>query len=134
MDRTIVVPSVRAEPARLRLTRAWETRTVSEPAFGRLLGLFVLLVIVASALGLGHVLHRLLHRRRRSRGRAGRGQRAETEHVAGGDGLTGEKRYALSCRPGDGHAGASAEAAVSQFSDMNRLFVELMVNNARTVA
>jgi uncharacterized membrane protein YraQ (UPF0718 family) len=54
MDRAVVVPSVRAEPARLRLARAWETRTVSETAFGRLLGLFVLLVIVASALGLGH--------------------------------------------------------------------------------
>ena len=53
MDRTVAVPSVRAEPARLRLTRAWETRTVSEAAFGRLLGLFVLLVVVASAVGLG---------------------------------------------------------------------------------
>jgi uncharacterized protein len=52
MDRTVAVPSARAEPARLRLTRAWETTTVSETAFGRLLGLFVLLVIVASALGL----------------------------------------------------------------------------------
>jgi len=53
MDRTVAVP-VHAEPARLRLTRAWETTTVSETAFGRLLGLFVLLAIVASAAGLGH--------------------------------------------------------------------------------
>src|SRR5438876_3678297 len=51
MDRTAAVP-VRAEPARLRLTRAWETTTVSETLFGRLLGLFVLLVVVASAAGL----------------------------------------------------------------------------------
>src|SRR2546423_8451695 len=51
MDRTVAVP-VRAEPARLRLTRAWETTTVSETVFGRLLGLFALLVIVASAAGL----------------------------------------------------------------------------------
>ena len=40
MDRTVAVP-VRAEPARLRLTRTWETTTVSETVFGRLLGLFV---------------------------------------------------------------------------------------------
>src|SRR5438094_754796 len=51
MDRTAAVP-VRAEPARLRLTRAWETTTVSETVFGRLLGLFVLLVVVASTAGL----------------------------------------------------------------------------------
>ncbi len=51
MDRTAAVP-VRAEPGRLRLTRAWETTTVSETLFGRLLGLFVLLVVVASAAGL----------------------------------------------------------------------------------
>ena len=51
MDRTVAVP-VRAEPARLRLTRAWETTTVSEAVFGRLLGLFALLVIGASAAGL----------------------------------------------------------------------------------
>jgi uncharacterized protein len=54
MDRTVSVPSVRAGPAWLRLTRAWETTTVSEAAFGRLLGLFVLLVIVVSAAGLAH--------------------------------------------------------------------------------
>jgi uncharacterized membrane protein YraQ (UPF0718 family) len=40
-------------PAHLRLRRAWETTGVSEPVFGRLLGLFVLLVVVASATGLG---------------------------------------------------------------------------------
>ena len=52
MDRAVAVPSGRTEPAWLRLTRTWETSTVSETAFGRLLGLFVLLVIVVSALGL----------------------------------------------------------------------------------
>jgi uncharacterized membrane protein YraQ (UPF0718 family) len=53
MDRTLAVPA-RGEPAWRRLTRAWETTTVSETAFGRLLGLFVLLVIVVSAAGLAH--------------------------------------------------------------------------------
>lgn len=33
--------------------RAWETATVSETTFGRLLGVFVLLLVVASAAGLG---------------------------------------------------------------------------------
>ena len=47
MDRSVAAP-VRGEPAWVRLTRAWETTTVSEAAFGRLLGLFVLLVIVVS--------------------------------------------------------------------------------------
>ena len=51
MERSVAVP-VRGESAWLRLTRAWETRTVSEAAFGRLLGLFVLLVTVVSAAGL----------------------------------------------------------------------------------
>jgi uncharacterized protein len=45
---------VEAAPVATRLTRSWETRTVSEQAFGRLLGLFVLFVIVASAAGLAH--------------------------------------------------------------------------------
>jgi uncharacterized membrane protein YraQ (UPF0718 family) len=55
VDRTgLAAPGLSLEPARLRLARAWETTTVSEAAFGRLLGLFVLLVIVASAVGLGH--------------------------------------------------------------------------------
>jgi uncharacterized membrane protein YraQ (UPF0718 family) len=54
MERTAAVPALRAEPARLRLRRAWETATVSDTAFGRLLGLFVLLVVVASAAGLAH--------------------------------------------------------------------------------
>jgi len=53
MDRTLAVPA-RGEPAWRRLTRTWETTTVSETAFGRLLGLFVLLVIVVSAAGLAH--------------------------------------------------------------------------------
>jgi uncharacterized membrane protein YraQ (UPF0718 family) len=55
MERTgLAAPSLPLASARVRLTRAWESATVSEAAFGRLLGLFVLLVIVASALGLGH--------------------------------------------------------------------------------
>src|SRR2546429_2197252 len=55
MDRTVEAsPALRVEPGWLRLARVWETRTVSETAFGRLLGVFVLLVIVASATGLGH--------------------------------------------------------------------------------
>jgi len=53
MDRSVGVP-VRGEPAWLRLTRTWETTTVSETAFGRLVGLFVLLVIVVSGAGLAH--------------------------------------------------------------------------------
>ncbi len=53
MERTGPAPQLALAPARLRLTRAWETTTVSETVFGRLLGLFVLLTIVASALGLG---------------------------------------------------------------------------------
>src|SRR5205085_1794647 len=40
-------------PGSVKLVRAWQTTTVSETVFGRLLGLFVLLTIVASALGLG---------------------------------------------------------------------------------
>jgi uncharacterized protein len=51
MDRSVGVP-VRGEPAWLRLTRTWETSTVSETAFGRLVGLFVLVVIVVSGAGL----------------------------------------------------------------------------------
>lgn len=55
MERTIDAPAgLRAEPGWLRLARAWETTTVSETLFGRLLGVFVLLVVVASATGLGH--------------------------------------------------------------------------------
>jgi uncharacterized protein len=50
VDRTVVAsPRLRAEPGWLRLARAWQTTTVSERAFGRLLGLFVLLVIGVSA-------------------------------------------------------------------------------------
>jgi uncharacterized membrane protein YraQ (UPF0718 family) len=37
-----------------RLARTWETRTVSETTFGRLLGLFVLLVVTASTAGVAH--------------------------------------------------------------------------------
>jgi uncharacterized membrane protein YraQ (UPF0718 family) len=40
-------------PAYVRLRRGWETTVVSEPVFGRLLGVFVLLVVVASATGIG---------------------------------------------------------------------------------
>jgi uncharacterized protein len=47
----VAAPTV---PSFLRLRRAWETGVVSETAFGRLLGGFVLLVVVASALRLGH--------------------------------------------------------------------------------
>ena len=36
-------------PVHLRLRRAWETTVVSEAVFGRLLGAFVLLVVIASA-------------------------------------------------------------------------------------
>ncbi len=54
MERTgLAVPGLSLGPARLRLARAWETTTVSETVFGRLLGLFVLLTIVASAIGVG---------------------------------------------------------------------------------
>jgi uncharacterized membrane protein YraQ (UPF0718 family) len=54
MERTgLAVPGLSLGPARLRLARAWETTTVSETVFGRLLGLFVLLTIVASAIGGG---------------------------------------------------------------------------------
>jgi uncharacterized protein len=58
MDRTgLTAPSLSLEPARVpflgRLRRTWEATVVSETAFGRLLGLFVLLVVVASATGLG---------------------------------------------------------------------------------
>ena len=53
MERTGLAPQPTLAPARLRLTRAWETTTVSETLFGRLLGLFVLLTIVASAIGVG---------------------------------------------------------------------------------
>ena len=53
MERTGLAPQPALAPARLRLTRAWETTTVSETLFGRLLGLFVLLTIVASAIGVG---------------------------------------------------------------------------------
>src|ERR687887_585615 len=50
MERTIAASEVlRPEPGWLRLARAWETTKVSETLFGRLLGLFVLLVIVVSA-------------------------------------------------------------------------------------
>jgi len=49
VDRTVAASaSLRAEPGWLRVARAWETTAVSETVFGRLLGLFVLLVIVAS--------------------------------------------------------------------------------------
>ena len=54
MDRTVAAPIVRAEHPWLRATRAWETTTVSEIAFGRLLGVFVLAVIAVSAAGLAH--------------------------------------------------------------------------------
>jgi uncharacterized membrane protein YraQ (UPF0718 family) len=55
MERTIDPSAgLRAEPGWLRLARGWETTTVSEALFGRLLGVFVLLVVVASATGLGH--------------------------------------------------------------------------------
>jgi uncharacterized membrane protein YraQ (UPF0718 family) len=55
MERTVdASPALPAEPGRLRLVRAWETTTVSETLFGRLLGAFVLLVIIASASGLAH--------------------------------------------------------------------------------
>ncbi|TML54870.1 MAG: permease [Actinobacteria bacterium] len=47
----VAAPTV---PSFLRLRRAWETGVVSETVFGRLLGGFVLLVVVASALRLGH--------------------------------------------------------------------------------
>ncbi len=53
MERTGLAPQPALAPTRLRLTRAWETTTVSETLFGRLLGLFVLLTIVASAIGVG---------------------------------------------------------------------------------
>jgi len=53
LERTGLAPQPAIAPARLRLTRAWETTTVSETLFGRLLGLFVLLTIVASAIGVG---------------------------------------------------------------------------------
>jgi uncharacterized membrane protein YraQ (UPF0718 family) len=54
VERTgLAVPGLSLGPARLRLARAWETTTVSETLFGRLLGLFVLLTIVASAIGVG---------------------------------------------------------------------------------
>jgi uncharacterized membrane protein YraQ (UPF0718 family) len=51
MERATLAPP--AVPLHLRLRRGWETTTVSEPLFGRLLGVFVLLVVVASATGLG---------------------------------------------------------------------------------
>jgi uncharacterized membrane protein YraQ (UPF0718 family) len=51
MDRSVAVPA-HGESAWLRLRRAWETTTVSEDAFGRLLGLFALAVITVSTAGL----------------------------------------------------------------------------------
>jgi hypothetical protein len=55
MERTVEAsPALRADAPWARVARAWETATVSEAVFGRLLGLFVLLVIVASGTGLGH--------------------------------------------------------------------------------
>lgn len=54
MERTgLAAPGLSLAPARLKLARAWQTTTVSETVFGRLLGVFVLLTIVASALRLG---------------------------------------------------------------------------------
>jgi uncharacterized membrane protein YraQ (UPF0718 family) len=53
LERTGLAPQPALAPARLKLARAWETTTVSETVFGRLLGLYVLLTIVASALGVG---------------------------------------------------------------------------------
>jgi uncharacterized membrane protein YraQ (UPF0718 family) len=58
MERTgLAVPAARgaglSEAAR-RFRVTWETQTVSSVALGRLLGVFVLLVIAASAAGLGH--------------------------------------------------------------------------------
>jgi len=54
MDRTgLAAPGLAFAPARERLARAWATTTISEAAFGRLLGLFVLVTIAASAFGLG---------------------------------------------------------------------------------
>jgi uncharacterized membrane protein YraQ (UPF0718 family) len=50
MDRAgLAAPSV---PLYVRMQRAWETTVVTEASFGRLLGVFVLLVVVASAAGL----------------------------------------------------------------------------------
>jgi uncharacterized protein len=51
MDRAGFAPP--PVPLHLRLRRGWESTVVSEAVFGRLLGAFVLLVIVASATGLG---------------------------------------------------------------------------------
>jgi uncharacterized protein len=51
MDRAGFAPP--PVPLHLRLRRGWESTVVSEAVFGRLLGVFVLLVIVASATGLG---------------------------------------------------------------------------------
>ena len=53
MERTGLAPPLSLAPARARLARAWQRTTVSEAAFGRLLGLLVLLTIVASAIGVG---------------------------------------------------------------------------------
>jgi uncharacterized membrane protein YraQ (UPF0718 family) len=53
LERTGLAPGLSLAPARERLARAWQTTTVSEAVFGRLLGLFVLLTIVASAIGVG---------------------------------------------------------------------------------
>ena len=55
MERTVAAPEVlRPRPGWVRLARAWETTTVSEALFGRLLGVFVLLVIVLSATRIAH--------------------------------------------------------------------------------
>jgi uncharacterized membrane protein YraQ (UPF0718 family) len=45
---------VEAAPVATRLARSWETRAVSETTFGRLLGLFVLLVVAVSSAGVAH--------------------------------------------------------------------------------
>jgi uncharacterized protein len=51
MDRAGLAP--RPIPLHLRVRRGWESTVVSEAVFGRLLGVFVLLVVVASATGVG---------------------------------------------------------------------------------
>lgn len=59
MDRTgLAAPALpresRVATAARRLRNAWARQTVSGPTLGRLLGLFVLVVVAASAAGLGH--------------------------------------------------------------------------------
>jgi hypothetical protein len=49
---------VEAAPVATRLARSWEMRAVSETTFGRLLGLFVLLVVAVSAAGVAQAPRR----------------------------------------------------------------------------